>query len=105
MTDNGRFWRAAWLILAIVGVAVAFWLVAAAFLPGVIAWNAYGYVVDRVVDVSGWNRNLVRAIAILLVLPFMWAIGEVIRLGLMSRARDAWRGRNSVGVRKSAAVA
>ena len=100
-----RVWRAVWLVLAILGFAVLTWLVFTAVFPGIVGWSAYNYVVDRVVEASGWNRNLVRAAAIMLLLPFVWAVGEILRVGLTSRVRDAWNGRSSTLYRKRTAAA
>lgn len=92
------------LVLAIVTLAILAWLAFTTFFPTWIGWRSFNYVVDSIVDASGWNRNLVRAVAILLLLPFVWAVSEVIRIGLGSRLKDAWRGHHSVLHRKRAAA-
>ena len=95
---------AALLILAIVTLAIFAWLMFTALLPEWLGWSAFSYVVDSIVDASGWDRNLVRAVAILLLLPFIWAVSEVVRIGLGNRLKDAWRGRHSSVYRKRAAA-
>lgn len=100
-----RIWRVVGLVLAILGLGILSWIAFAAFFPGWLGWRAYNYAVDSIVNVSGWNRNLVRSVAILLFLPFVWAIGELIRVGLMTRVRDTWTGRHSALYRRRAAAA
>jgi hypothetical protein len=99
-----RVAKAIWIVLAIIAVCVLSWLLFTALFPTALGWSVYRYAVDRIVGVSGWDRLLVHAIAILLLLPFVWAVGEIIRIGLVARVRDAWRGRHPLVYRKRAAA-
>lgn len=103
-TKQQRGLRVVLLLLAILGLGVLTLMVFTAYFPTWLGMRSFSYVVDSIVDASGWDRNLVRSVAVLFLLPFVWAISEIIRIGIRARIADAWRGEHSVLHRKRVAA-
>lgn len=76
------------VVLLILGVALIFFVFPAADLWFV--WKVYRGFVDTVANVTGLNAYLVTAVALLVFLPFYWAVKQVLYHPFSSRKR--WAG-------------
>ena len=92
--------KAAWTVglltvLGIVLLFICFWLL---FSPWFVLWigsETFTYVVDNIVNVSGLSPYLVKGVVILALVPFGWAVAELLRFGIWDRIAAVIWGRKS----------
>jgi hypothetical protein len=108
MTQPQSTWspwaRAAAIVAAIILVFAMSW---AMFTPLVSLWlssQTFSYVVDSIVDVSGISPYLVKGGVLLALVPFAWAIAEVLKFGIWDRIRGLFGGKRTQWLTKRVAL-
>jgi hypothetical protein len=84
-------WVRAMAIVA--GIVVAFALFWMLFTPWVTLWlssQTFSYVVENIVDLSGLSPNLVKGVVLIAIIPFGWALAEILRFGVWDRVAAAF---------------